>query len=58
MTSPIIFIESLIQQLNLSKDKKNLDQLKAIVYSLQSLPPSTLEPNIEEFTAASKLISK
>ena len=52
MTSPIVMIDSVIKQLKTNKDKKLLDQLKGLVYSLQTLPPSTLPPNTQEYVAA------
>ena len=54
MTSPVVMIESMINQFVKLRDVKLLEQMKTFAYSLQTLPPSNLPPNKEEFKAASK----
>lgn len=54
MTSPVVMIESLVNQFVKLRDPKLLEQMKTYAYALQSLPPSNLLPNKEEFRAASK----
>ena len=47
-----LVIESQIQQLKQTKKIDLLEDLKSKIYSFQTLPPSNLEPNSEEFNLA------
>ncbi len=54
MSSVVSDINLLITQFLSTNDEKLLDKAKILVYSLETLPPSNLNPNQNEFIVASK----
>lgn len=54
MSSITSEINSLITQFLSTNDEKLLDKAKVLVYSLETLPPSKLGPNQNEYIVASK----
>lgn len=54
MSSITSEINSLITQFLSTNDEKLLDKAKVLVYSLETLPPSKLSPNQNEYLVASK----
>ena len=55
MTSPLLMIESLKNQFLSNQNNQTLENLKSMVYSLSTIPPTNLKPNPDEFNMASKL---
>lgn len=47
-------VNSLISNLKNIKRKEDIEQLQLLLHSFQTLPPSTLPPNVKEFELASK----
>lgn len=58
MTSPIIMIKSLMNQFVSNPEEKFLEQIKNMIYSLETLPPTNKAPKQEEFEIASKYLLK
>jgi hypothetical protein len=47
-------VNSLISNLKSQRNQDDLEKLKMLVFSFQTLPPSNLPPNVKEFELTSK----
>lgn len=49
-------LTSLINTFIHLQTKEQLDEIKMIIYGFKTLPPSSLQPDIEEFILASNIL--
>lgn len=54
MTSIVEFMDNLINQFRITNNESLLEDIKLKIFEFATLPPSSLEPNPQEYLAASK----